>query len=299
MIESRPSRTAERVAMRRAAHQLLDDPRVHDDPLALAILGDVQAAAMRADPRRFDDGPVARALRAFLAIRSRLAENALADAVAAGVRQYVVLGAGLDTFAYRNPHPGLRVIEVDHPATQAWKRRRLAEAGIAVPDGVSFAAVDFVTEPLAGALRTAGLKSEEPSFFSWLGVTPYLEPANVLSTLEAIAPYTAKGGGVVFDYNVPPASLGPLRCAAFEALAARAAAAGEPFRGYFVPEALATAMRAIGFHGIRDLGPDELNARFLADRTDGLRVGSAGHVLTAMGGPSARARRATRDPVPA
>ena len=85
--------------MRRAAHQLLDNPRVHDDPLALAILGDAQAAAMRADPRRFEDGPVGRVLRAFLAVRSRLAEDALAQAVAAGVRRYVLLGAGLDTFA--------------------------------------------------------------------------------------------------------------------------------------------------------------------------------------------------------
>jgi O-methyltransferase involved in polyketide biosynthesis len=95
MIESRPSRTAERVAIRRAAHQLLDAPRVHDDPLSLGILGDDQAAAMRANPRRFEDGRVAPVLRAFLAVRRRLAEDALAQAVGGGVRQYVVLGAGL------------------------------------------------------------------------------------------------------------------------------------------------------------------------------------------------------------
>lgn len=283
MIESRPSRTAERVAIRRAAHQLLDEPRVHDDPLALAILEDTQAAALRADPRRFEDGPVAPVLRAFLAARSRLAEDALAQAVAAGVRQYVVLGAGLDTFAYRNPHPGLRVFEVDHPATQAWKRQRLAEAHIAVPEGVTFAAVDFAAESLPRALRTAGLRSEEPSLFSWLGVTPYLEPATVLATLEVIAPFAENGGSVVFDYNTPPGSLAPRQRAAFEALAARVAAAGEPFRSFFEPEALVTAMRRMGFHGICDVGPDELNARFFSNRTDGLRVGSVGHILTAVG----------------
>jgi methyltransferase (TIGR00027 family) len=282
MIESRPSRTAERVAMRRAAHQLLDDPRVHDDPLALAILGEAEAAAVRVDPQRFEGGPVARPLRAFLAVRSRLAEDTLAQAVAGGVRQYVVLGAGLDTFAYRNPYPDLRVFEVDHPATQAWKRQRLAEAHIAVPEGVTFAAVDFATEPLPQALRAAGLRSEEPTFFSWLGVTPYLEPANVLATLAAIAPFAANGGGVVFDYNISPASLAPPRRAAFEALAARVAAAGEPFRGFFEPDTLATAMRAMGFHTIRDMGPDELNATFLSDRADGLQVGSVGHILTAV-----------------
>lgn len=269
--------------MRRAAHQLLDDPRVHDDPLALAILGEAQAEAMRADPRRLENGPVAPVLRAFLAVRSRLAEDALAQAVAAGVRQYVVLGAGLDTFAYRNPYPGLRVFEVDHPATQAWKRQRLVEAHIAVPEGVTFAAVDFAAESLPTALRAAGLRSDEPSFFSWLGVTPYLEPATVLATLAAIAPFAAHGGGVVFDYNVPPASLAPLPRAGFEALAARVAAAGEPFRGFFEPAALVAAIRAMGFHEVRDLEPDELNATFLSGRTDGLRVGSAGHILTALG----------------
>jgi len=283
VIESRPSRTAERVAMRRAAHQLLDRPRVHDDPLALAILGEAQAAAMRADPGRFEDGPVAPVLRAFLAVRSRLAEETLAEAIAAGVRQYVVLGAGLDTFAYRNPHPTLRVFEVDHPATQAWKRRRLAEARIDVPAGVTFAAIDFATEALPGVLRAAGLRSEEPSFFSWLGVTPYLDPPTVRATLAAIAPFAANGGGVVFDYNVPVESLAPRPRAAFEAMAARVAAAGEPFRGFFEPEALIAAMHALGFHGIRDLGPDQLNARFLSARADGLRVGSAGHILAARG----------------
>src|SRR4029077_18672202 len=136
MIESRPSRTAERVAMRRAAHQLLDHPRIHDDPLALTILGDARAAALRADRGWFEDDVMAPVLRAFLAVRSRLAEDALAQAVAAGVRKYVVLGAGLDTFPHRNPYPALRVFEVDHPATQAWKRQRLADAHIAVPEGV-------------------------------------------------------------------------------------------------------------------------------------------------------------------
>jgi methyltransferase (TIGR00027 family) len=283
MIDTRPSRTAERVAMRRAAHQLLDDPRVHDDPLALAILGDAQAAAIRADPRRFEDSRVAPRLRAFLAVRSRLAEDTLADAVAAGVRQYVVLGAGLDTFAYRNPHPDLRVVEVDHPATQAWKRQRLVDAQLAVPDGVTFAAVDLATEPLVPALRAAGLRDDEPSFFSWLGVAPYLEPSSVLATLAAIAPLAATGGGVVFDYAVPRASLGPIQRAVFDALAARVAAAGEPFRSAFEPSDLISAMHAMGFHRVRDLGPDALNGTFLAERADGLRVGGVGHILLAIG----------------
>jgi len=277
-----PSRTAERVALRRAAHQLLDHPRVHDDPLALVIVGDAQAAALRAEPHRFEDGLVSQRLRAFLAVRSRVAEDTLARAVAAGVRQYVVLGAGLDTFAYRNPYPALRVFEVDHPATQAWKRRRLADAQIAVPDDVTFVALDFASESLPAALRAAGVRGDAAAFFSWLGVTPYLEPANVLATLAAVAPLAAGGGGIVFDYNVPPASLPPPSRAAFDGLAARVAAAGEPFRGFFEPDALMAALRDIGFRDVLDLSPDELNARFLSDRTDGLRVGSVGHIATAL-----------------
>ena len=277
-----PSRTAERVALRRAAHQLLDHPRVHDDPLALVIVGDAQAAALRAEPHRFEDGPVSQRLRAFLAVRSRVAEDTLARAVAAGVRQYVVLGAGLDTFAYRNPYPALRVFEVDHPATQAWKRRRLADTQIAVPDDVTFVALDFASESLPAALRAAGVRGDAAAFFSWLGVTPYLEPANVLATLAAVAPLAAGGGGIVFDYNVPPASLPPASRAAFDGLAARVAAAGEPFRGFFEPDALMAALRDIGFRDVVDLSPDELNARFLSDRTDGLRVGSVGHIATAL-----------------
>jgi methyltransferase (TIGR00027 family) len=282
MIEHRPSQTAERAALRRAAHRLLDEPRVHEDPLAIEILGPEQAAALRADPRRLETGPMASVLRAFLTVRSRVTEDALAEAVAAGVRQYVVLGAGLDTFAYRNPHPALRVFEVDHPATQAWKRERLAEARIAVPDGVAFVAVDFASDPpLAAVLREAGLREAEPSFFSWLGVTPYLEPESVLATLAALAPLAAGGGGVAFDYRAPTESLAPSRRAALEALARRVAAAGEPFRGAFEPERLVAAMRAMGFREIRDLDPDALNAAFFARRTDGLRVAGTGHVVTA------------------
>jgi methyltransferase (TIGR00027 family) len=212
-----------------------------------------------------------------------VAEDALAQAVAAGVRQYVVLGAGLDTFAYRNPYPALRVLEVDHPATQAWKRQRLADAHIAVPEAVTFVAIDFAAEALPTPLRMAGLRSQEPSFFSWLGVTPYLEPTNVLATLAAIAPLAANGGGVVFDFNMPPTSLAPLQRAAFETLAARVAAAGESFRGFFEPRALVAAMRAMGFREVRDMAPDELNATFLSSRVDGLRVGGVGHILTAVG----------------
>ena len=145
MKENLPSGTAQRVAMRRAAHQLLDDPKVFDDPVALRIIDKESASALQADPHQFEATPLSPYLRAFVAARSRYAEDELALGVQRGVSQYVILGAGLDTFAYRNPYPEgvLRVFEVDHPATQTWKRARLEEMGIALPGDVTFAPVDF------------------------------------------------------------------------------------------------------------------------------------------------------------
>src|SRR5580693_1539028 len=146
MQEGKFSRTAQRVAIRRAAHQLLDQPRVLDDPLALRIIGADAAEELRSNPK--EHHAFSRAFRAFMAARSRYAEDELARAVAHGVRQYVVLGAGLDTFAYRNPYPGLRVFEVDHPATQAWKLEMLQKAGLGTAPGAVFVPVDFETDSL-------------------------------------------------------------------------------------------------------------------------------------------------------
>jgi methyltransferase (TIGR00027 family) len=279
--EQRPSVTAERVAMRRAAHQLLDSPRVLDDPLALQILGPEREAALRANPRLGDRGPGARTLRAFLVARSRIAEDALAEALARGVRDYVVLGAGLDTFAYRHPHDGLRVLEVDHPASQARKKKRLAAAGIAVPASVTHVPIDFSRDDLATVLRAAGLGEGRPAFFSWLGVTPYLEESVVLATLAALVAFAHGGGGIAFDYAEPPSRLPLLQRWAFARMAARVAKAGEPFRSFFDPAALAARMREQGWVSVTDLGAAAINARCFADRRDGLRVSRMGHVLVA------------------
>ena len=191
------------MAERRAAHQLLDKPLVFDDPLAVRIIGARAEANLPEQPKNF----VAARFRAFMAARSRFAEDELRAAVARGVRQYVVLGAGLDTFAYRNPFPHLRVFEVDHPATQAWKRKRLAQVGIPVPSSMTFAPVDFERQTFDDGLREAGFDETAPTFFSWLGVTMYLESDIVLGIVRAIREMSATNG-VVFDYAVPRESLG-------------------------------------------------------------------------------------------
>ncbi|MFZ0956965.1 MAG: class I SAM-dependent methyltransferase [Candidatus Sulfotelmatobacter sp.] len=279
MQEGKFSRTAQRVAIRRAAHQLLDDPKVLDDPLALRIIGNEAAAALRTDPK--EHHAFSRAFRAFMSARSRFAEDELARAAEDGVTQYVILGAGLDTFAYRNPHPGLRVFEIDHPATQAWKREQLQAAGIPIPPSLTFVPVDFEHQTLAHALAHSGLNINAPTFFSWLGVTPYLTREACITTLSVIASMPA-GSGVVFDFAIAPALLNAGQRQALDALSKRVAAAGEPFQLFFDPAKLREELKALGFHRTEFLQGAQINARYFKDRADGLQVrGGLGHLMSA------------------
>ena len=268
--------------MRRAAHQLLDDPKVFDDPLALRIIGKESGSALQADPHRFEATPLSPYLRAFVAARSRYAEDELALGVRRGVSQYVILGGGLDTFAYRNPYPKgvLRVFEVDYPSTQTCKRTRLEEIGITLPGDLIFVPADFETQTLEEGLRSAGYDAGECTFFSWLGVTEYLTTEVVMATLRFSAS-TPAGSGVVFDYMISPSLLTPAQRSGFDALSHRVASAGEPWRAFFNPELLTRDLRAMGFGYVEDNGPEEINARYFKSRKDGLRVGSLSHIMKA------------------
>jgi methyltransferase (TIGR00027 family) len=273
------SRTALRVATRRAAHQVLDRPLILDDPLAIRIIGRDEVSKLARDSDA--DDAAARGMRAFMAVRSRFAEDELAKAIAAGTKQYVVLGAGLETFAYRNPHPGLRVFEVDHPATQAWKRELLQTAGIAIPTNAVFVPVDFERETLSAGLERGGFREDRPAFFSWLGVVPYLSERAFEDTLSFIAALP-KPSGVVFDYGVARSALSWKERVMLDILAARVAAAGEPFRLFFEPAQLAAKLRETGFSYIEDLGSEEINGRYFTGRTDGLQLKSnLGRLLSA------------------
>jgi methyltransferase (TIGR00027 family) len=272
MIEGRPSRTAQRVAIRRAAHQLFDSPKVLEDPLAVRIVGREAASSISAIADRLS--PTARYMRAFMAVRARFAEDELALAVRRGTAQFVILGAGLDTFAYRNPFPNLRVFEVDHPATQEWKRQRLTAENIAIPGSVTYAAVDFNHQTLADGLRGANFQADQPAFFSWLGVTMYLEPQTVLDTLRLIHTMSPENG-IVFDYAVQRHLLNTMGKLIFDAITSRVAKAGEPFRGLFVPSELNAAISQIGYRHIEDLDSPAINARYFANRTDNLKVAGA------------------------
>jgi methyltransferase (TIGR00027 family) len=255
------SKTARGVALLRAAHQLLDEGSIFADSFAVPICGESEKTIRAAGAR-----PDLKALRLFVAARSRLADDNLGRAVERGVRQVVILGAGLDTFALRNPHVcrRLRVFEADRPATQQWKKGRLRQANLPVPNGLSFVAVDFERSAWIEALAAAGFQPDEPAFFSWLGVVPYLSRDAVLATLSSIA--GVPDAEVVFDYGQPPESYAVERRAGYEAMIARAAASGEPWLSFFNPAELRTELSRLGFSEIEDLSPADIAARFNFER---------------------------------
>lgn len=272
-----PSRTALAAAAHRAAHQVLEHGCIFSDPLALCILGKDADTVVR----EATEHPSRRGMRIFIAARARFAEDSLAAAVKDGVRQMVILGAGLDTFAYRNPFGDcLRVFEVDRLATQVWKRQLLAEAAIKLPDSLTFVPIDFEREPLIDNLMAAGFDTEQQTFFSWLGVAPYLTEQAVWSTLCVIAGLT-NGAHVVFDYSNPPDSLSPKMRIAHDERAARVAKLGEDFTVYFETIKLHAQLRAIGFVEIQDLGPPQIFACFFPNFASYIPE-SGGHILHAV-----------------
>jgi methyltransferase (TIGR00027 family) len=278
MQPGQPSRTALGAAVHRAVHQVLERGRVFTDPLAVRILGPDAEAAIR----NAENDLSARRLRLFIAVRSHFAEDALTAAVARGVRQLVVLGAGLDTYAYRSTFAeSLRILEVDHPATQAWKRHRLAQAAIPVPGTLTFVPVDFERESLADGLAAAGFDPTRQTFFTWLGVVPYLTEQAALSTLAFIASLPG-GAHVVFDYSNSRAA-GPDQddhTSGRKALAARVASVGETFKSHLETGALHARLAALGFAQIEDLGPALIRERYFANRVDSLSD-KGGHVVRA------------------
>lgn len=271
MQGKQPSLTASRAAAHRAVHQVLEGGKIFADRFARSILGTEACAA--ADREAAD--PSTRLIRLFIAVRSRFAEESLAAAVSRGVRQAVILGAGFDTFALRNPHAalGLRVFEVDHAATQAWKRERIAQARLSVPTSLTFVPIDFEHQNLSDCLSENGFHSIEPAFFLWLGVVPYLRRDVVISILRIIA--GVPESGVVFDYIEPLENYPPERRALAASMAERVAALGEPVLSHFEPAELARELRGLGFTDLEDLGPTEMAVRFFGAR-EGESVGGAG-----------------------
>ncbi len=285
------------VANQRAAHQMFDNPKIFEDPLTLRIIGAEAESRLRSNLAQFQK-PEERDFRARVLVRNRYAEDELARSVQKGVRQYVILGAGLDMFAYRNRFPLLRVFEVDHPVTQAWKRSCLEKAAIPIPASVTYVSVDFERQMMPDALRPSGFKSDELTFISWLGVTRYLSREAVISVLTSIVSSMRTGSEVVFDFRSPPSLLQVLRGRAlpgrtevtfdssFPSLPQRLRelaygmivnrrSRNNGFRATYLDVA------PLGFADVQLFGPKELNVRYCKNRTDGLRIQNNMHLVKA------------------
>ncbi len=276
---AKPSRTALGVAIRRASHQLYDSPPlVLDDPIAVPILGERYRPALEEAAASIHE-TFSVSMRAWLVVRNRLAEDNLARAVRHGVRQYVLLGAGLDTFAYRNPHPDLQVFEVDHPATQQWKRELTLSNRLPEPSCLHHVPVDFEHQDLAQQLAIWGLDFAAPTVFAWLGVVLYLTHPAFRTTLDFIAGFP-EGSCVIFDYALPRHALAPHELEARDALSARVQNIGEPFQLFFTPEQIKIELAQ--FQRVENLDARELNARYFANRTDRLNLlGRSANIVSA------------------
>ena len=272
IANGQPSLTALTAAAARAAHLIVDtEPVIFADTLAQAMLGE-RAEELISYHRAHGTHPVLAGARAQVTCRSRYAEDRLADAIGRGIGQYVLLGAGLDSFAYRSPLAGqVRVFEVDHPATQEYKRRvrEVAEGGGRV-GGVRFVAVDFGRDSLGEALGRAGFDAEQPALVSWLGVTMYLDESAIEATVAVLGAF-APGSEVVVDYMLP-AGMRDAAGQMYADLVGQAAAEwGEPWRSAFAPGAMAALLARHGFGAARDVGQQDMIPAAAWDRSDALR----------------------------
>jgi methyltransferase (TIGR00027 family) len=297
---TQPSRTAMITCLMRALHTKYDRPALIDDDWADRLLTPEErnafaATAMGALPPAERDRllaagagePILHAawrstgVYGGVVVRTRYAEEQLRAAVARGVRQYVVLGAGLDSFGMRRPDfaADVHVFEVDHPATQELKRRRLAACGAAIPPTLHFVPADLNQEDLGTALARSPYRPAEPALLSWLGVTVYLPREANLATLRSIAQATAPGSELVFTYIEQRALESP--SPVMQTARAAVAAIGEPWLSGFDSATLPDQLRELGFACVEDLGPRELHHRYFASRTDALTPGRAGRIMRA------------------
>jgi methyltransferase (TIGR00027 family) len=277
MKPNEPSRTALMIARQRAAHQLLDHGSILHDPFAIKILREDEEHVLRFATAH----PLASIGRLFTAARSRIAEDAASRAVERGIRQIVILGAGLDTFALRNPHgsPELRIYEVDHPATQAWKLQRLDEAQIALPPWLIFAPIDFERDDLGERLAAAGFQQSSAAFFTWLGVVPYLTEDAIGRTLAHIS--YIHDSEVVFDYMEPAEAFSEELRQIEKERTQQLAKMGEPSLVRFKPADIAALLRSHGLHAIEDIDFDQIASRY-GSAIQGLAPGHAAlHVIHA------------------
>jgi len=295
-MKKRFSYTAVGAAIWRGAHLRLDgEPKVFRDELALRLCGTGAIASFvfaiirmrlssksRAALEPMPYMEMGRYLRAIMVMRSRHTEDLLAQALDRGIRQFVILGAGLDSFAYRRNDLAtiVNTFEVDHPASQQWKQRRLRKLGVTLPPNLTFVPVDFEMQTLTDSLRKSEFLLAKPAFLSWLGVTQYISIEAVCGMLREIA-NLAPGTEIVFTYAVPQTLLPSEDRRLFANCATTAAARGERWMTFFSPAEIDSCLHEIGFDQVVDFSPDEANARYFSGRSDGLRLPGLEHIVRA------------------
>ena len=289
------SRTAQAAAAFRASHHLYAQPRVFEDRFAHALTSKGWRAVLsnRVTHWLVLERAFLKPVLAQVLVRSRFAEDALAKALANGIQQYVIVGAGLDSYALRHPDSTgrVRVFEVDHPDTQRAKRQRLQALAVSLPANLDFVGVDFEKQALATALSASSYRSDAPAFFSWLGTTHYLSPQATLGTLRSIAQSAAPASEVVLDYSVPIELFDPEEQRDMLWMKRLTDRLGEPLIGGLNPAQLHADVEALGYDIIEDIAAPEQTRRYFANRTDGLAPTPVCRLLHLRSGlPAPRAR---------
>jgi methyltransferase (TIGR00027 family) len=266
MISSAPSTrrdasaTALGAAIMRAVHQVVDGaPKIVDDPISPLFIDAEELRELQVDPDVFQT-PVACAMRVAVLAASRFAEDRMAEAFRRGITQAVILGAGFDSFAYRQPSfaRNLRIIELDHPSLQRAKRERLAAAAIHVPSNVEFIGIDLDRGSLSEGLRSSNFSWNEPAFFTWLGLMPYIRETSIIAAFRLIAT-RPRGSEIVFNFARP---LGASETDA-------QSASRNAWLSRFEPAALAKLLRTVGFSEVSFMN-EGLVEKYLGHRTDEL-----------------------------
>jgi methyltransferase (TIGR00027 family) len=271
MVPGQASRTLLRSAIRRAAHQLLDQPLIFDDPIVLGLVPEASDQTILA---ALDDhgAPEPKSFRCLFAVRSRFAEDRLAQAAARGVRQYVMIGAGLDTFPWRQPDfaKDMQLFAADHPASLAWAQQRFRERGLATPSNLTFVPVDLEERRLNDQLVACGFDRGTASFCSMLGVTQYLSHDAIDAPLR-FASSLKESSEIVFSFSPPDDELDGDDLSGATHSAVRTAALGEPWKSRLRPSDLVERLNRLGFSEVFHLTPEMAQQRYFAGWRDILR----------------------------
>jgi methyltransferase (TIGR00027 family) len=282
MLPGQPSRTLLRAAIRRAAHQLFDQPLIFNDPIVVHLVPEASDQTNR--DRVEDPGtPDGKLFRLWFATRMRFAEDRLAQAATRGVRQYVILGAGLDTFPWRQPDfaTTMQIFVADHPSSLVWTQSRLRERGLSRPSNLNFVPVDFEAQHLEVQLAACGFDSTLATFCSALGVTQYLSHGSVDALLGFVAGLS-HDSEIVFSFAPPDDELSRADLETVTKSAARTAALGEPWKSRLRPAELIERLKQLGFREIFHLTPELARQRYFAEHQPAARAPGWEQVMAAV-----------------